>query len=458
MPVARIITVHPERTDALLRQLEAEGYSVEVVRPESAAPPADLEIDFEICPEEHALERAVELAEHLHADIAVAPGLDLNRTEPVEQVAAQSLQPVPAAEPEPPVPPFEEPAAPVEASVPEPVLQEEINPAQPLASPPTQDVSVPPAVWMAAAGPVHRQQSLSQAKVEREPEESYGPYPSMAEPTNLVVEGAAQKAAKALADVWNSARQLGQECKERLNLRVAEFKAARQQRLLELEKRKTLAQERANELQAARDAASARLQELLRERGGEPAATPARQEETTSAVSAPPVAAQQKGQPASPATGYWRTQLNLWLGRRRAPQVQAILTGVAAMAALFVLGLVLASFRPRPALSNSLDHPYEGVTVKGGGFTIRPSPTPHAVNTPRPSPAVRNPEAIRKPTPARKAAPGKRTNFGDDVTVQHFTRKSSRAGDVTARQAQQVKPASKSTPQAGIRHISDLDN
>lgn len=194
----------------------------------------------------------------------------------------------------------------------------------------------------------------------------------------------AEKAGRALATAWNAAQELAREYKHRLDLRRAEFKAARQQRLLELEKRKAAAQERANELEAAREAASARLQELLRERGGEPMPAPASETRTEGTPPAPM---------ADARTGIWRTRLSLWLGGRYSPQIQAILTGVAAVTALFVLGLALASFRPRPALSNSLDHPNvahsnQGVTVKAGGFTLKPSAPAHT--TPRPSPAVRS--------------------------------------------------------------------
>ena len=37
--------------------------------------PADLEIDFELCAEPDALSRASELADQLHADVAVSPGI-----------------------------------------------------------------------------------------------------------------------------------------------------------------------------------------------------------------------------------------------------------------------------------------------------------------------------------------------------------------------------------------------
>lgn len=275
----------------------------------------------------------------------------------------------------------------------------------------------------------------------------------------------AEKAGRALATAWSAAQERGREYKQRLDLRRAEFKAARQQRLLELEKRKAAAQERANELQAARDAASARLQELLRERGGEPAAALPSQAETAGRSATP---TQQNGLLATPQPGFWRATVVSWLGAH-SPQIQAILTGVAAVTALFVLGLALASFRPRPALSNSLDHPNvahsnQGVTVKAGGFTLKPSAPAHT--TPRPSPAVRSSQsAPTKRSPAHKAATVTQTNFGDDVTVRHFTQKSSRSSanrnsDVTIRHVgpQKPKPSAKTTPQAGLKHISDMDN
>jgi hypothetical protein len=75
MPLARILTHHPERTTALSQQLEQQGYRVEVHSPEQVnLAPADLEIEFEICERSDVLERAADLAMQLEADVAVAPG------------------------------------------------------------------------------------------------------------------------------------------------------------------------------------------------------------------------------------------------------------------------------------------------------------------------------------------------------------------------------------------------
>jgi hypothetical protein len=453
MPVARIFTVHPERTVTLSKQLESEGYSVEIVRPESPHTPADLEIDFEVWPEQRALYRAAELAERLHADVCVAPGLDLNRPEPAkDQASSAQALPVEAQSP------AATPATPSEVKTPAPELvHQEAATSAPTPGPPTEDISVPPAVWLAAAGPSRQPESISTEVTGREAGQTSGAEQPLADAPALITESPtiAEKARQALSTAWNAARELCREYKQRLDLRRAEFKAARQQRLLELEKRKAAAQERANELQAAREAASARLQELLRERGGEPAAPPASQ---TEAAIAPATPAQPSGLPAMSQSSLWRDALLSWLGSRRAPQTRAIVAGAAAVTALFALGLVFASFRSRPPLSNNVDHPNQGVTVKTGGVTLKPEAP--AQTTPRPSPAIRSSRSVpAKASSARKAARVTETDFGDDVTVRHFTR-SSKSGDVTIRHfgPQKPKPQAKSTPQGGLKHISDMDD
>src|SRR5436189_5374714 len=75
MPLARIFTRNPERTTDLSRQLQQQGYSVEVVSPDQAhLAPADLEIEFEVCERADVLERGGDLATELGADVARAPG------------------------------------------------------------------------------------------------------------------------------------------------------------------------------------------------------------------------------------------------------------------------------------------------------------------------------------------------------------------------------------------------
>src|SRR5262249_16130326 len=87
MPLARIFTHHPERTAALSGQLQQQGYTVEIASPDQTnLAPADLEIEFEVCERADVLERAAGLADELHADIAVAPGVIQSEPPVVEEV------------------------------------------------------------------------------------------------------------------------------------------------------------------------------------------------------------------------------------------------------------------------------------------------------------------------------------------------------------------------------------
>ncbi|MGZ7074123.1 MAG: hypothetical protein ACXVKL_16915, partial [Candidatus Angelobacter sp.] len=105
MPLARIFTRNPERTADLSTQLQQQGYSVEVTRPDQAnLAPADLEIEFEICERADVLDRAADLASELGADIAVAPGVLQMVAKPVaeppvrEPIMAEAPKPVPVTE------------------------------------------------------------------------------------------------------------------------------------------------------------------------------------------------------------------------------------------------------------------------------------------------------------------------------------------------------------------------
>jgi hypothetical protein len=145
-----------------------------------------------------------------------------------------------------------------------------------------------------------------------------------------------------------------------------------------------------------------------------------------------------------------RDRVNEWwrmlLGRRYSPQVQAILTGVAAIMALFVLAMAIASLRPRPALSNSLDTNYKGVTVKTGGATVTPAPAKSPAT--RPSPVVvRNAPNTGKQSPAHRDGNAVPQSDSGDVTVRRLKG-----------QAPAPKPAAKNTPQSSMKRITDLDN
>lgn len=464
MPLARIVTFHPEYTDALSRQLEKEGYTVEVASPDdNAAVLADLVVDFEICPEEQALPRATEMAEQLHCDVAVEGGFHMKTPSLASASFARestASSPISPESNDAHLPDLTQQEAALTTSpeigggippaVNDPVWNEGSSTTQQtISNTPAESLAPPIADGNAEArllamdtssGPVE----TTSRSLEARTAEILGP--AIENTARAMLKG------KVLADnAWKSARSLGREYNERLRLHMAEARAGRQRRLLDLEKRRMLAQERALELEAARQAAAVRLQQLLRERSG---AAPVQQHEIIAADSA---AIGQNGKPGSSKSGFLRTHLMMWLGHRYSPHLEAILTGVAAVIALFALGLAISSFRPRAALSNSLDQPSStrGVTLQTGGVTVTTGPQANASAVPHPSPLVRG-----------QAAPPLTGSAGpvSDVTVRHFPPKISRnfpvVDDVTIRhfRRQPKPPAAKSPAQTGLRHISDMDN
>lgn len=446
MPLARIFTLHPEHANALAQQLESHGYKVEFAPP--GADPltgADLLVNFDVCPHDAALERGLELAEDLHCDIAVDHGFE---AEPSAAAAATAAVPA-MAEPEPEL--AEEPSVAAHYS-----QQESISPAasQHFSS----DTEIPVVDSAARSAP---EQMISAQSPEALPSQA-APAEDVPQTNGRFANMLAKNAAKALvtartraADAWDSARQFGQEYKQKLDLTRAEKSAIRQQRLLELENRKILAQQHARELHAARQSASQRLQELLRERG-----EAADHAQVSAPTPIPPAVPAPQSNRVLASAGFLRTRLIMLLGRRYSPQTEAIITGVAAVTALFTVGLVLASFHPRAALSNSLDQPTahaNGVTVQTGGVTLRPAAAqPPAAVHPAAAPVAVPPKA----SPVHRAQ-NSAENFGSDVTVRNLRpKRAATSSDVTVRHVKaQARPAAvKLQPQDGIKHISDLDN
>jgi hypothetical protein len=257
------------------------------------------------------------------------------------------------------------------------------------------------------------------------------------------------------------AREWMERGREQVHLRSEEIKMQRAQKAQEQEKRRALAQERAAELEAAREAAAVRLQELLRERGGLTEAQPVPPQKATP-VPLPVVQAD------NAAPGFFARKIRIPLSDAYRPQLDAVLVGVAAACCFFVLGLVVASFHARPAISNTIQKPnqgqqYQGVTVQGGGVTLqagtpaaspaklnseaKPSAGAHPQSEQKPSAAsasdvtVRSLPAARKPA-ARRA--GNNEQIGDDVVIRHF--------------GTPVSTPVKTAPRAELKHYSDLDN
>jgi hypothetical protein len=514
MPLARIFTRNPERTTDLSRQLQQQGYSVEVVSPDQAhLAPADLEIEFEVCERADVLERAGDLATELGADVAVAPGtlqpvVEPSRpAAPVAESVVEMKTPAPAErDPEREfenafAPVIEMPAA-VQATPPVievPVMEQEPLPpvafldepaaVEPIAmpkAPQTVAYSEPPRP--ADPMPYLSQLTPFSTPAARTPEPQKAPpqprpqAPQMSERGKKTLQDGARIAARTWAGALAltsstaaSVRDHFHEYKKRAQVRSAEARAAHAARLLDLEQRRAEAQQRAAELEAAREEAAARLMELVRQRDpglheeirhepGVPAQSTYAEDHSRQAqpiaASVRPPAVLKPGRAAVPAP------INPW--RRINPPLRAVLTGAAAVSALFIMGIALGLFHSRAPLANPANHASTqsgGVTVQTGGVTVQNAPA-----KPQPGKPAAGTQAQTKPVqpnagaPAQAAAqtPGKPSPriqqtqhmvaqqsekaIGDDVVIRHFSR------PVPTEKPKQAGQ------QAGLKHFSDLEN
>jgi hypothetical protein len=302
----------------------------------------------------------------------------------------------------------------------------------------------------------------------------HAPKPEWLERAGSLASSAMAGAKRQCATLAASGRRLGADCIEWINVRLAAAQDARHRRQIEAEKQRELAQARAEELEIARDAAAARLQELLRERGGltdrqpvPPTAEPFPTYQHSEAEPDLESAAFYQTQPAwfEKFPGWFGKFKDLVLTRKYGQQWEAVLMGVAAACALFVVGVAVNSFRPHAALSNSItqpspasapvsakavpaspssgSQPYKGVTVQGGkpGVTLLPAapvkagPVQVANNKPSPRESDVTVRHINKPSP-------RNDGVASDVTIRHFN--------------QQPKPAARNNSD-GVKRFSDLD-
>jgi len=300
---------------------------------------------------------------------------------------------------------------------------------------------------------------------------------------------AAQSWAGALAlasSTKASVRDHFEEYRKRAQVRSAEARAEHAARLLDLEQRRAEAHQRAAELELAREQAAARLMELVRER--EPGlppervreqmpfepVVPARSEQAQSMYErlhaqgrkreVPPVAVPKPEPDVKPVrSAMTATPLELWRGIN--PPLRAVLTGAAAVTALFIMGIALGLFHSsRPPQANTTTRPSSGVTVQtgaqNGGVTLQAGP----VKAQAAQPAGVTPA---KPQPGQTAAPAQAANatkpsprvrqthlvaeqsekqIGDDVVIRHYSR---------PLPTQKPKQAGQ---QAGLKHFSDMEN
>jgi hypothetical protein len=312
------------------------------------------------------------------------------------------------------------------------------------------------------------------------------------EPAHKVLESGAKIAARTWADALAltsstaaSVRNHFQEYKKRAQVRSAEARAAHAARLLDLEQRRAEAQQRATELEAARRQAAARLVELVRQRDpGLHESQPEQRlhesilaDESMSERSTlwedpredrehvvPPVASSVPAHAAmkSDRTTVASTPIHLW--RKINPPLRAVLTGAAAVSALFIMGIALGLFHSRTPLANPANHASNsaaqsgGVTVQTGGSptggvtvqtaAAKPQPSQTSAKSAQPETAT---QTTAKPSPRIQqtqhlVAEQSEKEIGDDVVIRHFSR---------PMPTQKPKQAGQ---QAGLKHFSDLDN
>ncbi len=482
MPVARILTRFPERTSALAEDLQHRGYTVEVTRPgDMGLAPADLEIDFEICNNEDAVQRARELAVQWSADVAVSPGVGELAPLPEPALATTTQEDDIVV-----IPPAEQVGPVMEPVQPETLVQSELLPKH-------AEVIRPEAVQLNSSAadlenpdigemPLHDQVTVDTTGVVQQRESA-----EIVEERETITERAepqadyAQKARELSAAALNSGKALAassgewlrrnsEALRQQIDLKLAELRARREIRHEQAEKRKSLAVQRAAELEAAREAAAVRLQELLRERGGLTESQPAPPQ-------AQPVMEPQteRRTAAAGAASFFKKHMGFSFHSGISPQLEAVLMGVAAACALFVLGLAVASFHASPAISKtvSVGQQYKGVTVDAGGVTLKPTGAATTATAPA-APVAANPApantrgSVARPSPVIRSASsqssashsGNTRRIGNDVVIRRLDQpkaSASHGGDVTIRQFGAAKPAARNATPPGPKKISDLD-
>jgi hypothetical protein len=151
------------------------------------------------------------------------------------------------------------------------------------------------------------------------------------------------------------------------------------------------------------------------------------------------------------------TPIELW--RSINPPLRAVLTGAAAVSALFIMGIALGLFHSRPQMASTPNRASNGVSVQTGGVTIPAVPArlqaaqPVAGTTQanaQPGKSTQTQSAATKPSPrvrqANLVAQQSEKQIGDDVVIRHYSR------PVPTQKPKQA------AQQAGLKHFSDLEN
>jgi len=261
MALARIFSCSPEQATALIQDLERQGYKVEVLRPEETpSGQADLEIQYELCDANGAVQRAQELADEYHADVAVESG------------ALQAAFTETAHLPELPQEEISEPAFVNSADETMAPRLSSLNAGHPIQEVPVHN-DFEAQSWTAqqhtdAEAP--RQDLTSelepaQQNIQIEPRQ---PHPLAAAWTRgaTALIAATGNVAQTSRALWLAGMQKMREQSERASIRAAEARADREQRLLELTCKRAETLQRSRQLEAARRAAAGCRRRLARRR------------------------------------------------------------------------------------------------------------------------------------------------------------------------------------------------
>src|SRR5258708_147239 len=338
------------------------------------------------------------------------------------------------------------------------------------------------------------------ARTEEKPAAAPSVRPQGPSPVQVRSKKVLQDGARVAAHTWAGALALAastkasvrdhfEEYRKRAQVRSAEARAEHAARLLDLEQRRTEAHQRAAELEIAREQAAAKLMELVRQR--EPGLPPERLREQMpfepsapvqsqpeqSFYQRPPVQDRRREVPPVATSRRVRAvkarraaapapPIELWRGIN--PALRAVLTGAAAVSALFIMGIALGLFHSSPPLASTAARPSNGVSVKTGvqtgGVTLQTAPakaqtaqpvaaTPQA--KPQPGQTVSSTKTqsagtVAKPSPRVRqthlVAEQSEKQIGDDVVIRHYSR---------PLPTQKPKQAGQ---QAGLKHFSDLEN
>jgi hypothetical protein len=421
MPLARILTLHPEDATTLVQQLEAFGFRVETASPNQEQTSfADLEIEFAVCDQQQVIGRAAAIAAQLQAEIVVFPGAIPPLPRPVAPEAVECVAQFQQREE----------AELVEA---EPIMEE---------AEPGHRFSLSETAWMPSL----------REKLRIPPPWASSAWHALQQRISAASAATSQRIAN---------------YRERRNLRAAQVVIAREERRRERERRRAEAARQALLLQEERRkqaeaAAAAREEELQREQ----AAREQRLAEMDRlrSESRKRVAPLEPAEPQQPAPQNIEPVVERRPKRSSLPrpsQARGVLTGAIAATVLFFVGILLANFRPSepfPQDSNngSIEqqapfgattlHGPPGVTLGGSKKAAPAQPRQQTSSQSQSQPAANSRTAKPKSQGRRFQRSPHRTesnDTADDVVVRHFS------------QPQKTQP--EHTQQAGLKHYSDTN-